>query len=312
MPAPEGATALEAAVLTHPGRKRHVNQDAVGQRFTPYGGVFIVADGMGGHRTGEVASQLAVQHILDHLTQTPPSPSALLEAFETANHAIYEAGQRPESRGMGTTATALLLDLPYALIGHVGDSRAYLLRDGTLTQLTQDHSWVAERVRQGLLTMEEARNHRWRNVITNALGSFPHARVDLIGLKVRPGDVFLLCSDGLSGVLENEVLQEVLAALPPEDATRRLVQLANEWGGPDNISVAIVRIQHVPETPPKPYALPLETGEPVTLRLGEEAEVVSTQVIEPPRPRSFWHKYRDLIFLAAYIALLLFVLLNQR
>lgn len=105
---------------------------------------------------------------------------------------------------MGTICTTLWLDLPYALIAHVGDSRAYLLRDGELMQLTQDHSWVADRVRQSLLSEEEACNHRWRNVITNALGSFSSARVDLVGLKVRPGDVLLRCSDGLSGVLEED------------------------------------------------------------------------------------------------------------
>jgi serine/threonine protein phosphatase PrpC len=178
-----------------------------------------------------VASRLAVEAILEVLSQKEPSPKALLEAFEEANRRIYQEAQRPENRGMGTTATCLLLDLPYALIAHVGDSRAYLFRKGVLKQLTEDHSWVAERVRQGLLTVEEARTHRWRNVITNALGSFPEARVDLLGLKVEPGDIFLLCTDGLYGVLEDRTLQEVLRNYPPEEAAERLVALANEWGG---------------------------------------------------------------------------------
>ncbi len=314
MPAPAEPPAVEAAALTHPGRKRTTNQDAVGHRLTDRGGVFVVADGMGGHRTGELASKLAVKNILEVTEEDTPSPTLLLEAFEEANDAIYIAGQRPESRGMGTTATALALDLPYALIAHVGDSRAYLLRDGVLTQLTQDHSWVAERMRQGLLTPAEARTHRWRNVITNALGSFPEARVDLIGLKVKPGDRFLLCSDGLSGVLEDAVLQEVLESLPPAEAAERLVKLANEWGGPDNISAVILTVHRVPEESVRPpWALPLEGGEPVVLALGQEDEAVQTHVIEPHRPTSFWQRWRDLIFLIVYVGLLLFVLLfNNR
>jgi len=311
---PDGTSAVESAVLTHPGRQRTTNQDAVGHRINGSYGVFVVADGMGGHRTGELASRMAVKNIVDVVREEEPSPSLLLDAFEEANDAIYMAGQRPESRGMGTTATALALNLPYAIIAHVGDSRAYLLRDGVLTQLTQDHSWVAERMRQGLLTPTEARNHRWRNVITNALGSFPEARVDLIGLKVQPGDRFLLCSDGLSGVLEDSVLQEILEELPPAEAVERLVKLANEWGGPDNISAIVVVINSIPpEKPPPAWALPLEGGEPVVLALGQEGSTVETQVLEPHRPRGFWHRWRDIIFLVVYISLLLYVLLfNKR
>jgi len=308
------APAVEASALTHPGRKRTTNQDAVGKKLTDRGGVFVVADGMGGHRTGELASKLAVKNILEVIEEDAPSPTLLLEAFEEANEAIYMAGQRPESRGMGTTATALALDLPYALIAHVGDSRAYLLRDGELTQLTQDHSWVAERLRQGLLTATEARNHRWRNVITNALGSFPDARVDLIGLKVQAGDRFLICSDGLSGVLEDAVLQEVLDTLPTDAAAERLVKLANEWGGPDNISVVTVAVNHIPKNhSPPPWALPLEGEEPVVLALGQEDESVQVQVLNSGHARGFWRRWRDFIFLIVYVALLLFVLLfNNR
>jgi len=313
MSASRGDPTVEAASLTHPGRQRTTNQDAVGYHINGNYGIFVVADGMGGHRTGELASKMAVKNIIDVVREEEPSPSLLLDAFEEANDAIYMAGQRPESRGMGTTATALALNLPYALIAHVGDSRAYLLRDGVLTQLTQDHSWVAERMRQGLLTPAEARNHRWRNVITNALGSFPEARVDLIGLKVQPGDRFLLCSDGLSGVLEDAVLQEILEMLPPEEGVERLVKLANEWGGPDNISTIVVAINDVPtKKPPQSWALPLESGEPVVLALGQEGDTVETQVIEPKRPKNFWHRWRDIIFLVVYIALLLYVLLFNK
>ncbi|BDG17372.1 PP2C family protein-serine/threonine phosphatase [Thermus brockianus] len=301
---------LAFALETHPGRKRPKNEDAIGHALTPWGGVFVVADGMGGHRTGEVAARLAVESILEHLKDKEPSPKALLEAFERANERIFREAQRPENRGMGTTATSLVLDLPYALIAHVGDSRAYLLRQGELTLLTEDHSWVAERVRQGLLTPEEARTHRWRNVITNALGSFPQARVDLLGLKLEPGDVFLLCTDGLSGVLDERTLQEVLKTFPPEEAAKRLVALANEWGGPDNVSAIVVR---VPEgLPPgnRPYALPLEAarGAPVRLKLGEEPDELPTQVLEPERrPRIGW---RDVLLIALWILVVGYILLG--
>ncbi|TBH20838.1 PP2C family protein-serine/threonine phosphatase [Thermus thermamylovorans] len=302
---------LVFALETHPGRKRPKNEDAVGYALTPWGGAFVVADGMGGHRTGEVAARLAVDTVLAHLQGTDPSPKVLLEALERANEAIYLEAQRPENRGMGTTATCLLLDLPYALIAHVGDSRAYLLRRGELALLTEDHSWVAERVRQGLLSPEEAKTHRWRNVITNALGSFPQARVDLLGLKAEPGDAFLLCTDGLSGVLEDRTLLEVLKNFPPEEAARRLVALANEWGGPDNVSALVVRL---PEELPKgarPYALPLEAagGQPVRLKLGEEPEELPTQVLEPEarRPRVAW---RDALLILLWVVVVAYILLG--
>lgn len=301
-----------AAALTDPGRKRALNEDAVIQQITPYGGVFVVADGMGGHRTGEVASQMAVSNLADMLRFHEPSPQAMLEGFETANNAIYQAGQKPESRGMGTTCTALWLDLPYALVAHVGDSRGYLLRDGQFIQLTQDHSWVADRVRQGLLTEEEARNHRWRNVITNALGSFPQARVDLVGVKVKPGDVFLLCSDGLSGVLEDKVLEEIVLTNPPEAAASKLIKLANDWGGPDNISVVIVTIgSHVTDRA-RPYSLPLDSTEgPVRLQTGNDPEVLTTQITEVEKKPTFWQRYGMYILLVLWFALLGYVLLNQ-
>ncbi len=276
-------SSLTFAILTHPGLRRPKNEDAVGHTLTPWGGIFVVADGMGGHKTGEVASRLAVETILQNLKGREPSPKALVEALEEANRLIYQQAQWADRRGMGTTVTALVLDPPYALIGHVGDSRAYLFRHGVLKQLTEDHSWVAERVRQGILSPEEARVHRWRNVITNALGSFPEARVDLLGLSLEPKDTLLLCTDGLYGVLEDRVLARVLKAFPPEEAVQRLIALANEWGGPDNISVGVIRLpERLPEKV-RPYALPLlyAAGEPVKLQLGKVPEELPTQVVEP-------------------------------
>ncbi|MGQ9754240.1 MAG: PP2C family protein-serine/threonine phosphatase, partial [Thermaceae bacterium] len=294
---------------THPGRKRPKNEDWVAAIPTETGGFLLVADGMGGHKTGDVAARVASETILAHIRDKPPSPQVLLEAFERANQEVYRLAQRPEYRGMGTTATALWLDLPYALIAHVGDSRAYLLRKGELIQLTEDHSWVAERMRQGLLTPEEARTHRFRNVITNALGSSPTARVDLLGLKAEPQDLFLLCTDGLYSVLEDKTLLEVLKSFPPEEAAQRLVDLANEWGGPDNISLAIAQLPEVLPKRTRPYALALEAGPgPIRLKMGDPEEL-PTQVLEPPKPRLSW---RDLLLIGAWVVLLLYILLNQR
>ncbi|TFU27664.1 PP2C family protein-serine/threonine phosphatase [Thermus tengchongensis] len=302
---------LVFALETHPGLKRPKNEDAVGHALAPWGGVFVVADGMGGHRTGEVAARLAVETILEHLKGVEPSPRVLLQALERANERIHQEAQRPENRGMGTTATCLVLDLPYALIAHVGDSRAYLLRKGELTLLTEDHSWVAERVRQGLLSPEEAKTHRWRNVITNALGSFPQARVDLLGLKLEPGDVFLLCTDGLSGVLEDRTLLEVLKHFPPEEAARRLVALANEWGGPDNVSVVVVRVPEELPRASRPYALPLEAakGAPVRLKLGQEPEELPTQVMEP-KGRGIRVGWRDILLIGLWVLVVAYILLG--
>jgi protein phosphatase len=315
MPNPPSVQAVLSAAITDPGRKRQLNEDAVTQSITSYGGVFVVADGMGGHKTGEVASRMAIDRITEVVNRSAPSPKALLEAFDKANGVIFEAGQRPESRGMGTTATALWLDLPYALVAHVGDSRAYMLRKGQpLTQLTQDHSWVAERVRQGVLNEEEAKTHRWRNVITNALGSFPNSRVDIVGFKIELGDTFLLCSDGLSGVLDDKVLTEVLETSAPEEAANKLVQLANEWGGPDNISVVVVQIVSLPTTTAsKPYALPLEAaaGSPVSLQSTVDPEVLNNPTLESEAPKSLWGRWGNFFLLILWIALLGYVLYSQ-
>ena len=231
---------LEAALKTHPGLKRPKNEDAVGGEATPWGGVYVVADGMGGHRTGEVASRLAVETVLARLSrEEPPSPKDLLEALEEANGRIHREAQRPENRGMGTTCTVLVLDLPYALVAHVGDSRAYLLREGNLLQLTEDHSWVAERLKEGVLTRTEAERHPYRNVLTRALG-LPEARFDLVEVRLAPGEGVLLVTDGLYGHVPEEEwrlgrdLQASLEAMVAE-ALRR--------GGDDNVTAVALRVE---------------------------------------------------------------------
>ncbi len=306
MPEPAGAPPLVVAAASDPGQKRERNEDAYGYQLTPFGGVFVVADGMGGHARGDLAAKIAVDTVLDRLTREPPSPALVAEALEEANRAIFAVAKEGRHEGMGTTATALVVDLPFALVGHVGDSRAYLYRGGLLVQLTQDHSWVAERVRQGLLRPEEARNHRFKNVITNALGTFPQVEVDLLGLRLKPGDILLLSTDGLHGVIGEEAIARVLGEAGLEEAPRRLVELANAWGGPDNITAMLVRVDRVEGSERKPYALLLSGDQPVYIRARSgDAEVALPQ--KTPRYRT-----SEIVLLVLWILLLAYVLLHQR
>ena len=231
------------------GRCRKVNQDMF--LLDESLGLFAIADGMGGHAAGEVASDLAINALAVSLRESGPQQGAwsTSEAAELLRVALNEGNRRicesvlsrAEWRGMGTTMVALVLAGDRAVIGHVGDSRAYLLRDGELRQLTSDHSWVNEQVKLGLLTAEQAHRHPMRNIVTRALGNQPAVEVDVIVETVRPGDVFALCSDGLSGMLDDQEIREVLTARGsvPQTACRELVDRANERGGEDNITVIV-------------------------------------------------------------------------
>ncbi len=304
---PEAEPALAVAARTDPGQKRKRNEDAYGYRLTESGGVFVVADGMGGHAHGDRAARIAVETVLERLDGRDPSPALLVDALEEANRKIYQTARGERAEGMGTTATVLVVDSPYALIAHVGDSRAYLLRNGLLVQLTQDHSWVADRVREGLLRPEDARAHRWKNVITNALGTFPEVDVDLLGLRLKPGDLLLLSTDGLHGVLGEEAIARVLASESDLDtALGRLVELANAWGGPDNITTVAVRVEHVPGDEEKPYALLLSGDQPVYIR----ARSGDTELVLPKRGGKY--RLSELILLLLWLGLLAYVLWSQR
>ncbi|MFC4455824.1 PP2C family serine/threonine-protein phosphatase [Deinococcus sonorensis] len=244
---------LASGLLTDTGLQRSINQDAGVMLELPRGGLYAVADGMGGHVAGELAANLA----LDTLSQTflnsrGAVPERLAEAVQAANLAVLRHAVG-EYLGMGTTMIALVVDRGAALLAHVGDSRAYLLRDGQLHRLTEDHSWVAEQVRLGHLTEAEARTHQWRSVVSNALGGEERVRLELYGFALRRGDRVLLCSDGLSGVIEERELYELLArGLTPEETTRQLIDAANAAGGPDNITAIVLdtmrssRLPHYP------------------------------------------------------------------
>ncbi|SEJ81972.1 protein phosphatase [Deinococcus reticulitermitis] len=241
---------LSSGLLTDVGRQRagRVNQDAALALELPRGGLYAVADGMGGHAAGELAANLALDTLSQgYLTGRSAPPQRLTEAMQAANLAVMRRAVG-ESVGMGTTLLALLVDRGAALIAHVGDSRAYLLRAGELTRLTDDHSWVAEQVRLGILTEEEARHHQWRSVVSNALGGEERVRLELFGFGLRAGDRLLLCSDGLSGVVEERDLAAILSRSPdPEAAARRLIDAANDAGGPDNITAVVIDVlEHQP------------------------------------------------------------------
>lgn len=247
---------LKAFGTTNIGRKRTNNEDAFAILESHQ--LFIVADGMGGHSAGEVAAQLAVQHILAFFEQhgkdedsTWPFPyddalsfpaNKLRTAIALANEQIQAyAAEHPESRGMGTTVVAALATEDGLIISHVGDSRAYLFDGSRLTGITADHSWVSEQVRMGLLKEAEAANHPLRNVITKALGTREQADADVQDLALRVGDRVLLCSDGLNSMAQDAEIEAVLAKKAALDKTcRALVDLANEKGGEDNITVILI------------------------------------------------------------------------
>lgn len=238
---------LLAYALTDVGRKREHNEDSF--LCAPEVGLFAVADGMGGHQAGERASRMAVERLREGLSLPPLDASrdevlaALRGAMAHAGAAIFDAAQRdPDLQGMGTTLTALLLHGRRAFVAHVGDSRAYLYRDGKVLQLTDDHSWVQEQVRAGLLTAREARESRFRHIITRSVGFEREVQADGEIWPLQAGDCFLLCSDGLSNYLEEADLQRVLSTSFYRHAPRRLVDLANDRGGDDNITVVVIHV----------------------------------------------------------------------
>jgi serine/threonine protein phosphatase PrpC len=230
---------LRYAALSETGKVRGNNEDSCHAD----GRVFIVADGMGGHRAGEVASATAIEEFLSFEEQNRDvSPLERLHGgIQAANHAIYlMAEENPELEGMGTTFTALLIEKGLYL-GHVGDSRAYICRGGELRLLTRDHSLVERMVDEGHLSRREARTHPQRNVILRALGVGGELEVDLDVIDAVPGDSLLLCTDGLSGSLEDGELETIVREeAMPEERCRRLVAAANERGGLDNITAIVI------------------------------------------------------------------------
>jgi protein phosphatase len=251
---------VSSAVASHRGLRRDENEDAHCVR--PDLGLYLIADGMGGHAAGEVASKTVVEAVEQFVSETaghdpnagswpyPYDPALtrdgnrLTMAFRLANRRISHAASEDEAlRGMATTAAAVLFDGEAGVVAHVGDSRVYRWRGRALEQLTEDHSWVREQVRAGALSEADAHRHPWRNVVTRALTGGADPQVDVANLEVRSGDRLLLCSDGLSSVVPAETIAKALGAgRSLDDTCRMLVDAANAAGGPDNITVAVVQL----------------------------------------------------------------------
>lgn len=246
---------IESYGSTDCGRKRPHNEDAffLGSDI----GIFVVADGMGGHAAGEVASRLAVETLSEALARpTPPDvpfPDLVQAALEETNQRIAERIEsEPDTRGMGTTVVLVIVREDRLFVAHVGDSRVYRIRDGAIEQLTSDHSFVNELVRLGMLSREQAARDPRRNVVTRALGSGPGVQPDFCEDGIQPGDRILLCSDGLNTMLPDEEILRIvdLHATDIPRATQELIQAANDSGGEDNITVILLRFYSNGETEP--------------------------------------------------------------
>ncbi|PDV97247.1 PP2C family protein-serine/threonine phosphatase [Candidatus Chloroploca asiatica] len=223
---------------THVGMRREVNQDAYASKQLGSINLLVVCDGMGGHAAGEVASELGVETIISAFRPEVEPEDMLREAFIGANRAIYEAGRG----SMGTTGVAALFTPGGLYVANVGDSRAYLVREGQITQISHDHSFVSDQVAAGLMTPAQARSSNIRNIITRALGHSSEVEVDLFALALRPGDTVILSTDGMHGLITDEEIAEIAGMLPPDAAVERLVDLANERGGVDNITVMVAQV----------------------------------------------------------------------
>jgi protein phosphatase len=248
---------IAARGVTDVGQKRDHNEDAflVDDSLA----LFIVADGMGGHAGGGTASRLAVETIRDEIkaardadpelfgsgagVEESEVPDALRHAVERACAVIYDTAQTaPDLTGMGTTVTAALVDGASAYVAHVGDSRCYLVRGGRIYQVSEDHSLVNEQLKAGAISPDEARHSRFKNIITRSVGFEHEVQVDLMGLEVEADDKLVICCDGLSNLVDDQEILEVVEGTPVESAPERLVALANERGGDDNITVIVVQV----------------------------------------------------------------------
>jgi protein phosphatase len=244
---------LKFFAATDIGRQRDHNED--NYLVDPQLHLFVVADGMGGHAAGEVASEMAVQIVARHLLSLTSvleqnAAEKLAQAMRDANRAIYDRMlAEVDKQGMGTTASVLVVSDNQFLIGQIGDSRIYLLRDGALTQLTKDHSYVQEQVDAGLLTPEQARYHPYSNVITRCVGASETVEADIYAGEMKPGDVYLLASDGLTGMVDDRRLQQMLLARSgPGRIVDALIAEANGRGGLDNITAIVIQVVGV-DTP---------------------------------------------------------------
>ena len=287
---------------TDTGRRRRRNEDA----FVCEPPLFAVADGMGGAQAGEVASRLAADSVREAKLGDLPSPEQTVELIREANRRVYAySSENASTRGMGTTMTVALVEGSVVTIGHVGDSRAYLLREDQLTQLTQDHSLVAELVRSGRLSPKEAESHPRRSVITRALGTESDVEVDVFSIRAENGDLFLLCSDGLTSMVSDEEIAKLLVAARADldSAGEKLVAAANQAGGEDNITVVLFELEAgEPETEEEPDQK-LDVAKTLTEADAVPALKLATQSSRGHRPRRATLIALAFVFLLALVGL---------
>jgi PPM family protein phosphatase len=315
--------------LSHPGRKRRHNEDA----WVCEPPLFAVADGMGGARGGEIASRVAATALGEAVDGS--GEDRVVALIREANRKVFErASEDSDASGMGTTMTVALVEDGAVSIGHVGDSRAYLIRDGKLEQLTEDHSLVAELVRSGRLSPEEAETHPQRSVITRALGTDPDVDVDSFSVEGKPGDLFFICSDGLTSMVDDETILEAVEGHRTnlDAVAKELVDAANRSGGEDNITVVFFEIADARVKPPETKPMPVIDDQPAqadedTLSGLERVPAVDTMVVpaqqvdavaaqaEPePRKEHFGVRAARLVValaIVAALALLVYWLLGQ-
>jgi protein phosphatase len=265
---------LRHSARTDVGKTRDHNEDSYGvgegEQAEHMGELLVVCDGMGGHAAGEVASQLGVETILSiyYGDASEDRPQVLEQAFEQANEQIYAHGRG----SMGTTGVAALLHHDALHIANVGDSRAYLIRDGEIRQVSRDHSFVSDQVAAGLITADQARSSPHRNVISRALGYQSDVTVDLFRLPLQIGDIVVLCSDGLHGLVTDAEIAKIATSAPLDQAAQQLIDLANNRGGTDNITVIIAQVE----------ALDWYSGEAAPTDDLHERVTVELPVSEPP------------------------------
>jgi serine/threonine protein phosphatase PrpC len=239
---------VRSCAISDVGRKRQKNEDSY--LINDELNLFVVADGMGGHAGGEYASRIAITTIEEMFKQnsanSAPPEEIVSQAVRDASAKIISKAEEDQAlKGMGTTVICLHLDGKRAVLGHVGDSRAYLFRDGVLEQLTEDHSLVNEQVKTGLITAEEAKTHQFKNIITRSVGVTPEVEVDIVTKKLKNGDSFLICSDGLSNLVEMKEMEKELCDRETVLAAKSMVDLANKRGGDDNITLLVVEVSEV-------------------------------------------------------------------
>jgi len=251
--APGGTMKISVMAATDIGRVRDHNEDdyvALGGKESPPGvdALLVVADGMGGHAAGEVASKMTVDGIVQSLNDQREESSKLEgnafgvflgKVLEDVNQDVWQAAQEDDKRGMGTTCTLVAIRGDQLFLAHIGDSRAYLLRDGELHQVSKDHSWVEDAVDQGVITREQARTHPNRNVITRAIGLDQQPQIDTSVMPLADGDLLLLCSDGLNSMIPDEDIHRILRESPTDAVCGDLIGAANDHGGHDNTTVVV-------------------------------------------------------------------------